>query len=63
MVERFFRDTTTRRLRRWVFRSVPELVATIKQYIAVHNRNSEPLIWTALRLTTSWRRSFVPIGP
>ena len=30
MVERFFRDITTRRLRNGVFRSVPELTAAIK---------------------------------
>lgn len=47
MVERFFRDITTRRLRRGVFRSVPELVTAIKQYIAIHNRNPKPFIWTA----------------
>jgi transposase len=47
MVERFFRDITTRRLRRGVFRSVPELVTAIKQYITVHNRNPKPFIWTA----------------
>jgi hypothetical protein len=47
MVERFFRDITTRRLRRGVFRSVPELVAAIKQYVAVRNRNPKPFIWTA----------------
>ena len=47
MVERFFRDITTERLRRGVFRSVPELVTAIKKYIAVHNDNPKPFIWTA----------------
>jgi transposase len=47
MVERFFRDLTTDRLRRGVFRSVPELVAAIKQYIAVHNKDPKPFVWTA----------------
>jgi transposase len=47
MVERFFRDLTTQRLRRGIFRSVPELVSAIKQYVAVHNRNPKPFIWTA----------------
>lgn len=47
MVERFFRDITTQRLRRGVFRSVPELTQTIKDYIAVHNENPKPFIWTA----------------
>jgi transposase len=46
MVERFFRDLTTERLRRGVFTSVPELTAAIDAYIAHHNRNPKPFIWT-----------------
>jgi transposase len=46
MVERFFRDLTTERLRRGVFTSVPELVAAIDEYIAHHNINPKPFIWT-----------------
>jgi transposase len=47
MVERFFRDISTERLERGVFRSVPELVAAIEHYIAVHNQRPKPFIWTA----------------
>jgi transposase len=46
MVERFFRDITTERLRRGVFTSVPELVAAIDEYIAHHNTEPKPFIWT-----------------
>jgi transposase len=46
MVERFFRDITTARLRRGVFTSVPELVTVIDEYIAHHNDNPKPFIWT-----------------
>jgi transposase len=46
MVERFFRDITTERLRRGVFTSVPELVTAIDEYIAHHNTNPKPFIWT-----------------
>ncbi|MFS8981638.1 IS630 family transposase [Cupriavidus necator] len=46
MVERFFRDITTERLRRGVFTSVPELVDAINEYIAHHNINPKPFIWT-----------------
>jgi transposase len=46
MVERFFRDITDKRLRRGVFTSVPQLVAAIGDYIAHHNANPKPLIWT-----------------
>ena len=47
MVERFFRDLSTARLARGVFRSVPELIAAINEYVAVHNQNPKPFIWTA----------------
>ena len=46
MVERFFRDITTERLRRGVFASVPELVTAIDAYIAHHNIEPKPFIWT-----------------
>ena len=47
MVERFFRDLTVNRLRRGVFHSVPELVSALEKYIAQHNREPKPFIWTA----------------
>ena len=47
MVERFFRDITENRIRRGVFRSVPELEAAIKTYIDNHNVAPKPFIWTA----------------
>jgi len=47
MVERFFRDLSTQRLERGVFRSVPELTHAIKEYVAVHNKDPKPFIWTA----------------
>lgn len=46
MVERFFRDLTTERLRRGVFSSVPDLVAAIDEYVAHHNADPKPFIWT-----------------
>jgi transposase len=46
MVERFFRDLTTERLRRGVFTSVPELVKAIDEYVARHNVDPKPFIWT-----------------
>ncbi len=47
MVERFFRDLTVDRLRRGVFRSVPELIHAINRYVDAHNANPKPFIWTA----------------
>lgn len=46
MVERFFRDITTERLRRGVFTSVPELISAIDEYIDHHNIKPKPFIWT-----------------
>lgn len=47
MVERFFRDLTTDRLRRGVFGSVADLVVAIDEYLAIHNENPKAFIWTA----------------
>ena len=47
MVERFFRSISTERLERGVFRSVTELICAIEQYIATHNQNPKPFVWTA----------------
>lgn len=47
MVERFFRDLTTRSLRRGVFRSVAELMEAIEKHIAAHNADPKPFVWTA----------------
>ena len=46
MVERFFRDITTDRLRRGVFTSVPELIQAIDGYIEHYNKNLKPFILT-----------------
>jgi len=47
MVERFFRDIPENRIRRGVFRSVPELISAIEDYIQSHNQSPKPFIWTA----------------
>ena len=46
MVERFFRDLTENRLRRGIFRSVEDLIAAIHEYLARHNEDPKPFIWT-----------------
>jgi transposase len=46
-VERFFRDVTTKRIRRGVFRSVTELKDAITDYVKKHNQNPKPYLWTA----------------
>ena len=47
MVERFFRESTDKRLRCGVYRSVADLKAAIAEYIAVHIAKPELFIWTA----------------
>jgi transposase len=47
MVERFFRDLTTRRLRDGIFHTVAALEQAITTYIATHNTAPKPFIWTA----------------
>ena len=46
MVERWFRELTTKRLRRGSFVSVPELIAAIEDYITNHNDDPKPFVWT-----------------
>ena len=47
LVERWFRDLTDKRIRRGVFRSVPELIDVIMEYIAINNEKPKPFVWTA----------------
>ena len=46
LVERFFSEITTKRIRRGVFRTVMELISAIDEYMEFHNRNPKPFIWT-----------------
>jgi len=47
LVERWFREITDKRLRRGSFRSVPELVKAIYQYLENHNQNPQAFVWSA----------------
>jgi len=46
LVERWFAELTNKRIRRGVFRSVKDLEAAIREYIAVHNEDPKPFVWT-----------------
>ena len=46
-VERWFRDLTDKNLRRGVFASVPDLIASIEEYLNAHNADPKPYVWTA----------------
>ncbi len=47
LVERWFRDLTDKAIRRGVFTSVPDLIAAIEEYLAAHNDDPKPFVWTA----------------
>ena len=47
LVERWFRELTDKALRRGVFHSVPDLIAKIEDYLAAHNNDPKPFVWTA----------------
>jgi len=47
MVERFFRDLSQNRLKRGCFTSIPDLTEAIYEYIAKHNIEPKPFVWTA----------------
>jgi len=45
LVERWFRELTEKRIRRDSFKSVPELIAAIEEYLAVTNASPKPFVW------------------
>ncbi len=47
LVERWFSDITSKRIRRGSFSNVKELIRAIQQYIDSHNQNPKVFIWTA----------------
>ena len=46
LVERWFALLTEKQLRRGIHRSTRELQAAIRNYLALHNRNPKPFVWT-----------------
>lgn len=47
MVERWFSEITSKRIRRGSFKNIKELIMAIKQYIESHNQNPKVYVWTA----------------
>src|SRR4029077_15422778 len=47
LVERWFRELTDKALRRGVFHSVPDLIASIEEYLDAHNKDPRPYVGTA----------------
>jgi transposase len=46
LVERWFATLTAKRIRRGSFRSTHQLETAIKTYLAVHNEDPKPFVWT-----------------
>jgi transposase len=46
VIERRFRDITVDRIRNGVFRSVPELIQAIRDYVDHHNADPTTFVWT-----------------
>ena len=46
LVERFFAEITSKRIRRGIFRSVAELEQAIHDYLDRRNANPKPFVWT-----------------
>ena len=49
--ERWSAEITRRRIRRGTFRSVPDLIRAIEDYVTHHNRHAQPFLWTASAAT------------
>jgi transposase len=47
LVERWFGELTSKRIRRGVFHSVPDLIAAIDGFLESWNENPKPFVWTA----------------
>ena len=47
LVERWFRELTEKAIRRGVFHSVPDLISAIEAFLAAHNNDPKPFVWTA----------------
>jgi len=47
MVEAFFGRLTDKAIRRGIFHNVPSLIDAIETYLAAHNQDPKPFLWTA----------------
>jgi hypothetical protein len=47
LIERWFAELTTKRIRRGSFLSVDDLVAAIEDFLTASIENPKPFVWTA----------------
>ena len=64
MVERWFAELTEKAVRRGAFRSVPQLIDAIQRFLAAHNEEPKPFVWTATaeEIIAKVRRGRVALG-
>ena len=62
-VEGFFAKLTRRRLQRGVFHSLVDLQAAINRYLAEHNANPKPFVWTASAASILAKLDRLPVAP
>jgi len=67
-IERWFAEITRKRIRRGTFRSVPDLIHAIKDYIRHYNRNPRPFQWVAsaskiIRKVNKYKASVITSKP
>jgi len=60
-VETFFSALTRRRLKRGIFCSIVELQAAINRYIAEHNDDPKPFVWTKTANTILAKTDRIPV--
>jgi transposase len=46
LVERWFGEITRKRIRRGIFKSIPELIEAIQEFIRINNQNPKLFVWT-----------------
>jgi transposase/transposase-like protein len=61
-VENFFSTLTRQRIRRGSFHSIIDLQAAINRYLAAHNANPKPFVWTASAASILAKLARVPVA-
>jgi len=63
-VEGFFAKLTKRRLKRGAFRSLVDLQAAINRFLAEHNREPKPFVWTKApgEIVAAVKRGYQMVG-
>ena len=46
LIKRWFAEITQKRIRRGAFHSVPDLIASIEDFIKIYNETPKPFVWT-----------------